>query len=1174
MHGGLAEVVGAHELRLDVRSPAEAVHALLEQCPRARHVIEPAEWSVLVDGKDLDLRAYVAVMPFETMEIRPALYGAEGKAGPFKILAGFALIFGALGLAAFVGATTAGAAGAIGLGAGFNASFLGVSLGTFAKLGAVVALGGIVRTLSPSPKANFDDLADAAPSYTFPLLGQQTQQGARVPIVYGRAVTGSVVVSELETVTAKFGPTESGRHPILSTSTLEVVELISEGPIEGIEGGLAGVLLGDVPILASDGSSNFPGVELEVQVGEDDPAGFIVTQTGRPKPVGLQMRYSDSPLVTSIDGAVEWTITDPAVDECIATFSVPQAFELSGGSPVDTLIGADLDIRSDGGSWANVQYPWIASGDPALAIETHGGSVYNGNLSGLGGFLNATFWVLVDASGTPGVAYGDQVTAWVEMEFPFLDPGVWYRFQATFTFTADATAEAVVNAAYSPFLAAKCEILCNPMLYFTGFSSANTWNARLGSDFATRYPSDTGWVVTSTAADIAANGGGLLPWTSHTGTWVADGYAPNGFEFQIRTGPLSSYGPPPYDLRARALYKTDALPPGELANKVYVKSYTEVIREELSYPRSAVVKLTIPAEVVGGQIPRRTYRVLGRKLRIPTGYDPVAGTYPGTWDGTYQASEVWSDNPAFVLLDYLTSSRYGAGLDDADVDKWSLYEAAKRCDTSVAAWGGGTERRYRFGHVFQAKDDALKAAITIGAAMDTTLFWADGRTWFAQAKPRDPVRFFGASSVAEGRFAYTGASVQAVKTLALVGWVDPDRPLEAPLAVVERPYLEERFGSRELEIKAVGAITEGQALRKGRYELIAGERESELGQFSLPAAEMNLAPGEVVAIQDPHRAGVRLSGRVKALFSAGLIVQPDAITSGTIAPGDSIAFAYPDGGIHETTVDAANPTQITLDVPLDPARARVGMPWMVTSTTWELWRVIALEAGGGGRYDCTAHRLDPDLWTEVEDLTDPGSPLVVTLPSAPAAPVVTGAAWENYFATHLDTSPRQRLVVLFTTAGTWAEFEVGVAAQPVFARDVYETMGTELRVEMQGVPAGDVVAGTLTAWDAAHTAVSSGAAVNATKWPHPTLSAPTFSTETQAETDEGVEIRVEWGAVAGASYYLVIASHDGETVEDARWETDNLLARHVWPAGFTDYSLRVYARTDHEQASSVSLFTP
>ena len=55
--------------------------------------------------------------------------------------------------------------------------------------------------------------------------------------------------------------------------------------------------------------------------------------------------------------------------------------------------------------------------------------------------------------------------------------------------------------------------------------------------------------------------------------------------------------------------------------------------------------------------------------------------------GVYSLSDtqVYSNNPAFVLLDYLTNKNYGAGgfIKDSDIDLKSFYDASVICDTTV-----------------------------------------------------------------------------------------------------------------------------------------------------------------------------------------------------------------------------------------------------------------------------------------------------------------------------------------------------------------------------------------------------------------------------------------------------------------------------------------------------------
>jgi hypothetical protein len=63
---------------------------------------------------------------------------------------------------------------------------------------------------------------------------------------------------------------------------------------------------------------------------------------------------------------------------------------------------------------------------------------------------------------------------------------------------------------------------------------------------------------------------------------------------------------------------------------------------------------------------------------------------------TYNASLVeqsasYSTNPAWVLLDYLTSERYGKGLSINEINLQSFYDASLVCETQVTPYSGGSD---------------------------------------------------------------------------------------------------------------------------------------------------------------------------------------------------------------------------------------------------------------------------------------------------------------------------------------------------------------------------------------------------------------------------------------------------------------------------------------------------
>jgi acetyl esterase/lipase len=131
-----------------------------------------------------------------------------------------------------------------------------------------------------------------------------------------------------------------------------------------------------------------------------------------------------------------------------------------------------------------------------------------------------------------------------------------------------------------------------------------------------------------------------------------------------------------------------------LANEFSWTSYTELIYTRLSYPNSALVGIRIDAEQFSN-IPQRSYLVRGVKVRIPNNatVDQANGrlVYSGIWNGTFGAAQ-WCSDPAWILWDLLTSSRYGFGehLDTTQLDKFSFFSASQYCSTLLPSGSSET----------------------------------------------------------------------------------------------------------------------------------------------------------------------------------------------------------------------------------------------------------------------------------------------------------------------------------------------------------------------------------------------------------------------------------------------------------------------------------------------------
>ena len=105
-----------------------------------------------------------------------------------------------------------------------------------------------------------------------------------------------------------------------STQTASIIDLISEGEIEGIVGGFKGVYLNNVPIQNANGSYNYPDVEAETRKGwqDQEPISFA-DSVDQIFPVNQKVVKSVGPLTreitdTNVD-AVRFTVTVPRLEK-------------------------------------------------------------------------------------------------------------------------------------------------------------------------------------------------------------------------------------------------------------------------------------------------------------------------------------------------------------------------------------------------------------------------------------------------------------------------------------------------------------------------------------------------------------------------------------------------------------------------------------------------------------------------------------------------------------------------------------------------------------------------------------------------------------------------------------------------------------------------------------------
>lgn len=185
LYGKLAKFIGHRVLEADVSSAAEAVRFLLANWPELEQHMADQHYRVSVGTYALDKDELHDPAGQQEISIAPVIAGA-GTVGRIilgAVLIGLSFIPGLQAAAIFGSKLTVGAA--------------------LLSLGGGLVLGGLAQLLTPVPTVQKSD-QDPRKTYNFSGIQQTSRQGTPVPVIYGKTLVGSIVISAgVDTVQVK-----------------------------------------------------------------------------------------------------------------------------------------------------------------------------------------------------------------------------------------------------------------------------------------------------------------------------------------------------------------------------------------------------------------------------------------------------------------------------------------------------------------------------------------------------------------------------------------------------------------------------------------------------------------------------------------------------------------------------------------------------------------------------------------------------------------------------------------------------------------------------------------------------------------------------------------------------------------------------------------------------------
>ena len=546
-------------------------------------------------------------------------------------------------------------------------------------------------------------------------------------------------------------------------------------------------------------------------------------------------------------------------------------------------------------------------------------------------------------------------------------------------------------------------------------------------------------------------------------------------DYQFKTPRIKLHGKGPWNVRVRKINlkenhfevsfvdfqeveKFTPLANGR-ANRIIWTSLIEIQDLRSAYPFCAVAGLDLSTRQFAS-LPTRAYKIRGRIVQIPSNAfvkkDGSLG-FQGAFNGALK--EAWTTCPVCCWYDMLVNPRYGAGdfVEAANVSWVDLYPLARYANQVVTNPDGTTEPRFACNVVIGKQAEAFSVLQDLASVFRGMLYW-QANTIQATADHGNldgtdvaPVHLYSNSNVIGGAFNYSGTSLKTRNTKITVRYNDPENFYKTNYVCVEDAALIAKYGYKEKEIVGFGCTSKFQAQRLGRWMLASEEIDGEIVKFVTGLQGAVVLPGQVFAVSDEMRQGVRLAGRVSSATTTQITA--DQTIDLPDGGGEQLTCTLADGSIETKAITSVAGSVITTQafssVPLAQS------VWSITATAvqHQKFRCLSVADNGEGKYAITGVEFNDSIYSTA-DLGDPLEFEDVTLfNDPPAEPVNLALSFKQVTVGQTATN---RMVASWSRGLDGASFFFEVRYKIGDGNYINEET-TNTNFEVDGFPPGAVV---------------------------------------------------------------------------------------------------------------------
>jgi predicted phage tail protein len=264
-----------------------------------------------------------------------------------------------------------------------------------------------------------------------------------------------------------------------------------------------------------------------------------------------------------------------------------------------------------------------------------------------------------------------------------------------------------------------------------------------------------------------------------------------------------------------------------IQDDVSITDVNEIILDDVAYANTALVALKIQLDEQLSGMPTVTFLNGGRRIRS---FDFAANAWV----------EGSSSNPAWIVLDALTHTRYGASMPVSRFDIEMFLEWARYCEQANLTFNGVIESAMNVW-------DALQPVMRCGHAQIVNV---GTRYTVVIERPAAPTMMFGVGNIIEGTFKETWLGMADRSNEIDVTFFDKaDDYKQRSIRVVDVNAISRGDTQRPSAITLAGVVDREKAYKEGFFQLNLNRYILQTVEFSAPTEAIACTVGDLIYVQ-------------------------------------------------------------------------------------------------------------------------------------------------------------------------------------------------------------------------------------------------------------------------------------------------------------------------------------